>query len=243
MEKVGGGAGNNTLATSTPLGVVAAGQTLTMGADGTTGTKVEPSESDFLSISNASDIDYFRFSLAEPSWLDATVTPVGPVYGQRPNTSGGYTNINSAALSNLSLELYSLVGETWELRGTAAGNPIGVAEALLDSPLDAGEYAVKVAGSSAVVQTYQLQFYSEARMPGDFDQDNRVDGRDLLLWQQGLGVSRTAAELHDWRANFGEIASHSAVARAVPEASSLLAAALGGLGILSMGRNRSQSCG
>jgi hypothetical protein len=225
LEKAGSGAGNNTLATATLLGMLAPEQTVTLGADGNTGTNVAPTENDFLSISNANDLDYFRFSISEPSWVDATVTPIGPSYGQRVNSFGMFTTINAATASDLRLDLYALVGEAWELRGSAAGNPIGVAESLLDSPLEAGDYAVKITGSTSVVQTYQLQVFSESRIPGDFDHNNLVDAADFLAWQRGLGMSRTADELHDWREHFGQIALLGAASRAVPEPPTLLAAA------------------
>ena len=42
---------------------------------------------------------------------------------------------------------------------------------------------------------------------GNFDGDLDVDGNDFLVWQRGLGTTRTAADLADWRAHFGEIAA------------------------------------
>lgn len=39
--------------------------------------------------------------------------------------------------------------------------------------------------------------------PGDFDTDGDVDGGDFLLWQRGFGAPYDAADLADWKANFG----------------------------------------
>jgi hypothetical protein len=39
--------------------------------------------------------------------------------------------------------------------------------------------------------------------PGDFDGDDDVDGADFIEWQQGVGTEFDAADLADWRANFG----------------------------------------
>ncbi len=50
---------------------------------------------------------------------------------------------------------------------------------------------------------------------GDFDTDGDVDGNDFLTWQRGLGSTFDAADLPDWRANFG--ASSTGAAAAVPE--------------------------
>ena len=61
---------------------------------------------------------------------------------------------------------------------------------------------------------------------GDFDKDQDVDGSDFLTWQRGFGTTYDAADLADWKANFGAGASVGAV----PEPSALalsLAAALG----------------
>jgi len=67
---------------------------------------------------------------------------------------------------------------------------------------------------------------TEPTLAGDFDMDQDVDGHDFLEWQRGLA---TAAELGEWKSNFGEVASPVAAnTAAVPEPSSmgLLALAL-----------------
>lgn len=40
-------------------------------------------------------------------------------------------------------------------------------------------------------------------LPGDFDFDGDVDRDDLLVWQDGYGVSTDGDDLLDWQANFG----------------------------------------
>ena len=57
-------------------------------------------------------------------------------------------------------------------------------------------------------------------VPGDFDDDNDVDGADFLSWQRGLG---SAEELEDWRENFGTTSGEvvaAIVASVTPAASS-----------------------
>jgi hypothetical protein len=91
---------------------------------------------------------------------------------------------------------------------------------------------------------------SDAASTDDFNQDNIVDGADLLHWQRNLGVTSnatlamgdgnrdkkiTAADLDVWKFQFGEDGSHHAVT-AVPEASSILLAAMGLLAFASRGR-------
>lgn len=55
-----------------------------------------------------------------------------------------------------------------------------------------------------------------AGTPGDFDLDSDVDGADFLLWQQGFGTTYDAADLADWKANFGGAAAMAAVG-SIPE--------------------------
>jgi hypothetical protein len=48
-------------------------------------------------------------------------------------------------------------------------------------------------------------------VPGDFDEDGDVDGRDFLIWQRNPGVG----DLSDWQANYG--AGSLSASTAVPE--------------------------
>ncbi|TWU30014.1 beta strand repeat-containing protein [Bythopirellula polymerisocia] len=55
-----------------------------------------------------------------------------------------------------------------------------------------------------------------AALPGDFDFDGDVDGRDFLIWQRGGSPAPlSAGDLTDWQANYG--APLTAAASAVPE--------------------------
>lgn len=79
-----------------------------------------------------------------------------------------------------------------------------------------------------------------AGTPGDFDLDTDVDGADFLLWQQGLGTTYDAADLADWKANFG-LPAAAAVVGAVPEPGSALLAISGATIIGVMVRRRKVS--
>lgn len=56
-------------------------------------------------------------------------------------------------------------------------------------------------------------------LPGDFDEDDDVDGADFLKWQRGFGAPYNAGDLADWKANFG--ATAVAAAATVPEPTTL----------------------
>jgi hypothetical protein len=44
-------------------------------------------------------------------------------------------------------------------------------------------------------------------VPGDFNNDYEVNGRDYLVWQRGYGSIYTASDLQDWQDNFGTVAT------------------------------------
>jgi hypothetical protein len=63
-------------------------------------------------------------------------------------------------------------------------------------------------------------------LPGDFDFDGDVDGRDILIWQRGGSPSSlSAGDLADWEANFG-VGPPQAANVAVPEPGALTLASL-----------------
>jgi len=93
---------------------------------------------------------------------------------------------------------------------------------------------------------------SDAASTGDFNQDNLVDGADVLAWQRNAGVTAGATlamgdgnrdtkvgspDLDVWKFQFGESGAHHAVV-AVPEASSALLVAIGATLVSSRTRRR-----
>jgi hypothetical protein len=72
-----------------------------------------------------------------------------------------------------------------------------------------------------------------AGTPGDFDDDDDVDGRDFLLWQRGLSTTGPldAGDLEDWQANYGT-QPPLAAATAVPEPASMILLATAALAML-----------
>lgn len=218
------GAGNNTAATATPLSVTP-GVEFIRGKDPTVGNIItQMTEIDFLSISNQNDFDYFSFEITDPALLDLSVAPVGQSYNERISFSGNnYTTTFPAAVSDLGLQLYSLVSGSPVLLSSQNVNSIGQHESLTDFLLEEpGKYAFRISASPSGVQLYQFSLLLEYIIdpndqPGDFDGDGDVDGRDFLVWQRG-GSSNpfSPSDLADWHANFGWI-DGLAPSYAVPE--------------------------
>lgn len=174
---------NNTLPTATPLGVFGHGAGAALGEDGATGTEVLLDETDFVSISDSQDVDYFSFTLAAPSSVDVALTPVGATYRERPQ-GGLLTVTNASAVGDLGLELYRVADGG--LLGSSEAGSFGEAESLVAVELLAGEYAVRVSGATSQTQLYQLDIAVEA-LPGDYNGDGRADAADYTVWRDTVG--------------------------------------------------------
>lgn len=227
--------GNNSVATATQLGTVATGSTLLYGEHASTGTFVLMSESDFLSISNQNDIDYFSFNVNDSALIDLVVTPLGPNYNERVNSTDPYTTTTSASLSDLSIELFLLQNGVPDLIASSNTNPIGQPESILDFALqDAGEYIFRISGSTALTQMYQFSLSLEAStggQAGDFDADGDVDGADFLIWQRGNSPKpQSNGDLVAWQTHYGTTLPLSGDIAAVPEPTALTIVELLALG-------------
>lgn len=242
-EKANAGAGNNTFAHATSLGTIGAAQSVLLGQAGGPDTVVLASETDFLSISSASDVDIFSFSISHPSVVDLVLTPLGATYHERGT-------INTSAVSDLKLELYVASETTPQLLQSVNLNGVGQAESLLDLSLAvAGTYYARISGSANAVQLYQLLVdVNQYFIPGDFNNDGVVDAADFTRWRDHLGDASESAisnrgdglngvDLDDfeiWKSHFGDtLEVGGAAAQSVPEPAaiaslfSLLVAAIG----------------
>ncbi len=69
-----------------------------------------------------------------------------------------------------------------------------------------------------------------AALPGDFDMDGDVDGRDFLIWQRGDSPNPlSASDLADWQANYGT--PLVAATTAVPEPTTCILLLLGAMAL------------
>ncbi len=149
LEKNGG---NDLFSTATPLGIVSETQSLARGTQGDT-TAVAASATDFLSIDDASDTDFFQFTLDAPLDVSILLTPKGTTYNVGPS-GGTQAPYDSRAASNLSLALFDANGTT-QLGPTIDANGAGAGESMFRR-LDPGQYFARVRGDQSEVQLYQI---------------------------------------------------------------------------------------
>ena len=232
-EKTNGGLGNGTTARVTSLGALSIGGTLAVGSDALGNQVVGATETDFVSIANSSDTDFFSFTVAAPALLDLTLTPLGGVFNQGVE-GGEQSSFNANSRNDLALSLFAANGIT--LLGTANLMGAGGVESLLDVALNtAGIYYARITGSTNNVQLYQLQLTAAALatvLPGDYNLDGQVDAADYSVWRDSFG--KTGASLaadgngdgvvnsldyNLWKSNFGASAGSGGVGSSstVPE--------------------------
>ena len=153
--------GNDSFANATSLGPVAAKSLVVAGTSGDT-TSVTPSETDFLSIDDDSDVDYFSFSLPAAAEIDFMLDPVGPTYNEGPQ-GGPQSPFDAQSISDLTLDVLDSDGTTVLASSNFAG--VGGSEVIPGFPLGAGTYFVRVSGSADNVQLYRLSIDNDAVSP------------------------------------------------------------------------------
>lgn len=147
------GAGNETYLNATSIGSVLAGQTVSIGTDGAD-ESVSPGETDFVSIDDDSDVDYFRFTVGQSQVVSITLTPLGPTYLEGASEASAVP-FDASAQSDLTLDLYDTDGTSILAISDDAG--IGFSETISTHQLgDAGDYYVRIGGRSNAVQLFQL---------------------------------------------------------------------------------------
>ncbi len=226
--------GNNNVIDATPLGSVVGGSTVLLGDDAPdSNTLITLDQTDFVSISNIIDVDYFSFEVTEPISFSAVLDPRGPTYNERPNSGSPYTLIDTSSSANLVLELYQVSQGTETLVQSASSGSFGDPEVISDIALtEAGQYALKVSTTTNAVQLYSLELSAESIIEGDYNDDGQVDAADFTIWRdsfqsndpllnetESIGV----VDVFDyiaWFDNYGN--GSAAAASSVPEPNSLL---------------------
>jgi serralysin len=187
-EKSNDGLGNGIASRATPLGSLVSGSPLSIGSDAAGDQVVLPTETDFVSITNNADVDFYSLSVAAPGLLNISLTPRGGMFSH--GLAGGQESIlNANSQNDLSLAVFGPNGTTIL---TSSNQVVGGGiEALLGVPLaTAGTYFVRVAGASDATQLYELDLVLGQPMigvAGDFNSDGVVNGIDFFEWQRHFG--------------------------------------------------------
>jgi serralysin len=244
-EKSFGGLGNDTPTRATSLGLLAIGSSLSVGSDAGGDQVVLPTETDFVSITNGADLDYYSFTIPNPGLLNVNLTPWGGTF-DHGLPGGPQSPFDATSQNDLSLAILGPNGTT--VLASANSSGAGGNEVLTGLEIvTAGQYFVRVLGSSNAVQLYELEIALTqigGTIAGDFNSDGAVDGNDFLVWQRSYGTSGAglaadgngdgtvnALDLAIWKAHFGQAGVSLAVA--IPEPrfevllSFLLATAIG----------------
>ena len=187
FEKSNGGQGNDTVGNATDLGAIPTASMVSIGVDGNENFVVTSNETDFVSIDDNSDVDFYSFNVGAPSLLDVTLAPVGPTYPQGPQF-GSQANYVTSEFSDLTLELFDTDGSTLLASQNAGG--LGFTESILDFDLGAaGEYFLRISGAQNTAQMYQLDVGVESSivvLPGDFDGDGDFACADVDALVQAI---------------------------------------------------------
>jgi hypothetical protein len=158
LEKSNDGQGNNTFANATPLGVVQSGTLYSIGNDADD-TVVEPHETDFVSIDDTLDLDFFSFEVLSDGEVSLVLEPMGPTYLEGPG-NGIERQINSQEISDLTLTLFD---SNMNFLTTANTAGLGETESITGFSLPGpGTYFARVTGTANDVQLYRISLTTTA---------------------------------------------------------------------------------
>lgn len=154
--------GNDTYNLATALGLVAPAQPRQLGTLGDS-TVIAASQTDFLSIDDNSDIDFFSFSIDARLDVRLQAVPRGTTYMVGPQ-DGTQSSFNSLTQSDLSLALFGTNGAS--LPSSANANPAGGAENIVQQ-LMPGTYYARVTGAQNAIQLYGINVSATVPLPAN----------------------------------------------------------------------------
>jgi hypothetical protein len=173
--------------------------------------------------------------------LDGNDTTADPFGADEYTYNLPMSLFNTSTFTTVSIPLTDFTLSTF-VPGSPSSGPFGFANAGdgLLTDFNLYEFGGLVAPDTGLLKM-ELEFMeirlAAAGLPGDFDNDGDVDGRDFLIWQRGGSpTALSASDLADWQSNYGT-GSLAAVTSAVPEPGTGLFATACGLAFLA-GRKR-----
>lgn len=227
-EKSNNGLGNGIASRATDLGSLTPGVTTSIGTDANVPTQfISSTATDFVSVSNIDDSDFFSFSVSQPTQLDAALIPLGGVFSQGAQGQAA-TTFNANVRSDLVLTIFDTDGTTPLI--TLDDKFVGGTESLEDFELsEPGEYFARVTGLDDTIQLYQLDLTIDPAtfLEADFNEDTNVDNVDLATLESSYGINAGGDTDSDgdtdgtdflfWQRQFGENVASFGDLRAVPE--------------------------
>lgn len=156
------GPGNDTWSTATNLGSVSPSTPLAVGSD-VAGLGVLVEQTDYVSVNNHTDVDFYRFQTTGPANLVVHLSPQGPTYNFTNVPAGAEDpqTLVASSQSNLSLTVYA--GDGITPLGQLDRTALGQAESLASFNLPVGgEYFLGVSGAENANQFYRLDIATEA---------------------------------------------------------------------------------
>lgn len=178
LEKNGG---NNTSGNATPLGTVTDLTGVQIGQFGDS-KSVSSSQSDFVSIDDNSDVDFYSFTIDSELEVTLDLIPRGTQYNEGPQ-GGSQSMTDSKAISDLTLTLFDTNGSSVITTSNSGG--LGVTESIVET-LSAGTYFARVTGTANDIQLYGLDvsasFFSGQSIVWTGAIDNDWDVNSTTNW-------------------------------------------------------------
>jgi len=144
FEKSNAGLGNDTAARATPLGAVTTSTPKSIGNSART-LAVSATATDFVSIDDNTDTDFYSFSIAGAARLNALLESLGFTYNATAQGAGGNVAFNSQTRSDLALALFDTDGTTLLASSDVTG--LGGNESLSVVLANAGTYFIRITGA------------------------------------------------------------------------------------------------
>ena len=179
FEASNDGLGNGTVSRATDLGELVAGGSLIIGADADVPSQaIDNTATDFVSISQSTDTDYYSFTITQPGEVFAELTPHGGVFTQADEFERNPSTFDANARIDLAFSILDTNGTTSiEFADDVGAGDIEVIET---TTLDPGTYYARVTGDEDTIQLYSLDLrFESAVLLGDCNGDGVVNSPDL----------------------------------------------------------------
>jgi serralysin len=139
-EKSNSGNGNDIQANATSLGAISGGGSVSIG-NGARSSTVSRFETDFVSIDDQTDTDFYSLTLNESGVLDLTLEVLGDIYNVGPQ-GGSQISFNTFQRSDLTLAILDGAGSV-----LFSANALGLGgNEVISQFLNAGTYAIRITG-------------------------------------------------------------------------------------------------